>query len=83
MTTSLPALGPAVGPLGSATLGDGTTVYATEYRTAARESGRRIVLRDNDGAVVWDSDECYDRANALDKMFNWLAANTGAERWDG
>ncbi len=63
---------------GPQVLADGRTVYIAEYRhhgPDARPSGRRIVVKDEpNGTVLFDTDECYDRANAADKVNQWLAS---------
>lgn len=38
----------------------------------ARRGGRRIVVRDLDGAVLFDTDEAYDLGNATNALDLWL-----------
>lgn len=53
------------------TLADGTRAVATLYSTG-RPSGRRIILTTPDGAVLHDTDDCYDFANAVDSLSAFL-----------
>lgn len=58
-------------------LADGRTVHIAEHRHyggCVRPSGRRVVVRDEpNGTVLFDTDECYDRANAAERVNAWLA----------
>ncbi len=57
-------------------LPDGRRWHGALYRHAgphARRSGRRIVVRDQPGgAVLFDTDESYDFANAHNRLELWL-----------
>ena len=49
-------------------LPDGRECIATLYRTAHRPGGRRIILTDQAGKVIYDTEDCYDMANAKSKL---------------
>lgn len=55
------------------TFRDGSRLTATLHQTGARRSGRRIVVRNGDGLVVFDTDEQYDLGNATAVLDLWLA----------
>lgn len=43
-------------------------LYATR-----RRGGRRVIVREMPGgAVLFDTDDCYDASNALNKLDQWL-----------
>lgn len=58
-------------------LASGVTYHGALHRhhgPGARRSGRRIVVKDApNGAVLFDSDECYDLGNAQNKLEQWLS----------
>lgn len=42
----------------------------TRFRTA----GRRIIVRNDDGIKLYDTDDCHDLANAMNGLDLWLVA---------
>lgn len=54
------------------TLPNGTQATASVYQTNSRPSGRRIVLRDDAGVILFDSGDQYDIANADNRLTLWL-----------
>lgn len=44
------------------------------YATRSRSSGRRIIVRDAAGLIQLDTDDCYDLANAINRLDLWLEA---------
>lgn len=48
------------------------TLQGELYQTASRASGRRILVKEN-GATVFDTDDCYNVANASNRLDLWLA----------
>lgn len=54
----------------------GPTLYGTLWKPlgpAARRGARRVQVHDADGAELFDTDECFDLANAVNKLNGWLA----------
>jgi hypothetical protein len=56
------------------TLPDGAILHGSLYRVPSRRTGRRIVVRDDAGEIVADTDECYDLGNATFRANELLAA---------
>ncbi len=54
------------------TLPDGEVWTGSLYRATSRRSGRRIVVRDALGKVLYDGDESFDFANAQNGLDLWL-----------
>jgi hypothetical protein len=50
----------------------GRALTATLYSTKHRRLGRRIVVRGADGKLAFDTDDCYDLANANNSFERWL-----------
>lgn len=44
------------------------------HRTSARYSGRRILVRDLNGKLLADTDDCYDVGNAINSLQHKLNA---------
>lgn len=60
------------------TLPDGRVLHAALHRSTSRKVGRRIVVREEPGgAVLFDTDDCYDSGNAHHKLTTWLATQIG------
>lgn len=51
----------------------GPTLFGTIWKTPYRNTGRRIQVHDADGAELFDTDDCYDIANATNRLDLWLA----------
>jgi hypothetical protein len=71
MTTTMPKPGELI-EVFDITTPTGTTLRGHLHRTE-RRSGRRVIVRDAGGAVLWDSDDCYDVANVRNKLETWLS----------
>lgn len=50
----------------------GEALTARLYRSPYRYTGRRVILYDASGAVVYDTGNCYDLANACANACRWL-----------
>lgn len=51
---------------------DGSTWKAQVWQCPHRSTGRRIQVRNYAGEGLFDSDDCYDIANARAALDNWL-----------
>lgn len=49
----------------------------TLYQGRYRPGSRRIIARDKTGLVLFDTDDCFDHANAVNKFEFWLARYLG------
>ena len=52
-------------------------LVAEKWQTAGRDCGRRIVVKDAAGTVVFDTDDHYDIGNAFNSFETWLNAQVG------
>lgn len=51
----------------------GMELFGELYATR-RPGGRRVIVRETtSGAVLFDTDDCYDASNALNKLDQWLS----------
>jgi hypothetical protein len=57
-----------------------TAFQAELYRTHVRPEGRRVLVLSLDGVVMFDSKDCFDRANAMSKFLDWLTRVTAFGR---
>lgn len=55
-------------------------LVARTYQVPHRTTGRRVVVEDRAGTVQFDTDDCYDIANACDKVDCWATARIRAGR---
>ena len=46
-------------------------------RSRSRDSGRRILVEEN-GHQIYDTDDCHDLANAVNKLDHWYAKELAA-----
>jgi hypothetical protein len=53
-------------------LPDGREWVGSLWTTPSRRNGRRIQVRDEQGAGLFDTDDCYDQANATNALELWL-----------
>lgn len=58
------------------TLPDGTVLYGTLLGTQ-RRGGRRIIVKDYRGAMLFDSDDAHDLASAMNSLDHWLDEKIG------
>jgi hypothetical protein len=71
--TTLPAPGTLIETF-TITIPDGLELPGSLYATT-RRGGRRVIVRDPEGrAILFDSDDCYDGANAMNKLDNWVGS---------
>ena len=54
-------------------LPDGRTWTGTLFSTPTRRNGRRVQVRDADGAGLFDTGDCIDLGNARNALEMWLA----------
>lgn len=46
--------------------------FIGELHRTSRRTGRRIVVKEY-GETVYDTDDCYDLANATNKLEHWIS----------
>jgi len=60
-------------------LPDGDQWVGTLWKTPTRMNGRRIQVTDRQGTGLFDTDDCFDLANAVNSLQLWLGEQV-AER---
>ena len=59
------------------TLPDGRTWAGTLWSTPTRRQGRRVQVQDEQGVGIFDSDDCFDQANAQNASRTLAQRNSG------
>jgi hypothetical protein len=55
------------------TLPDGTILDGRLHQSPSRRTGRRILVYDAAGELLYDGDDSYDCGNATNRLDHWLA----------
>lgn len=52
----------------------GRKLTGESYSTPNRRTGRRIVVRAENGVILFDTRDCYDLGNARNSLENWVVS---------